>query len=356
MSDSISRREFGGIVAAGAAAAGVGAVSTARADEKDEKAKEEIKKTRSYNPEMKYRRLGKTGLWVSTVCMGGHWKRIDKVGAAREPAFSKNRAEVIARCMEVGINYIDACAGNEVMAYSKALQGKREQMFFGFSWYEEEMRNAQFRTTEKLLGTLNKGLKQSGLEYVDLWRITLHERGSLHTDAEMEEAMKALEQAKKEGKARFTGVSCHDRPWMTKQIEKYPKQLEVVVTPYTAGSTELPKDSIFEAVKKCDVGVFGIKPFASNSLFKGDSSPNSPEAEEDSKRARLAIRYILGNPAVTAPIPGLISTAQVDNVVKAVKEGPVLTDAESQELRLACAEMWERLPPGYQWLKEHRCV
>jgi hypothetical protein len=35
----------------------------------------EIKKTRSYNPQMEYRRLGKTGLWVSAVCLGGHWKR-----------------------------------------------------------------------------------------------------------------------------------------------------------------------------------------------------------------------------------------------------------------------------------------
>ena len=28
---------------------------------------------------MEYRRLGKTGLWVSAVCLGGHWKRVDKV-------------------------------------------------------------------------------------------------------------------------------------------------------------------------------------------------------------------------------------------------------------------------------------
>jgi aryl-alcohol dehydrogenase-like predicted oxidoreductase len=161
--------------------------------------------------------------------------------------------------------------------------------------------------------------------------------------------------AKKEGKARFTGVSCHDRPWIKTQIEKYKEQLQVVVTPYTAATTELPKDSIFEAVKARDVGVFGIKPFASNSLFKGDSSPNSPQAEEDSKRARMAIRYILSNPAITAPIPGLISVAQVDNVVKAVKEGG-LTDAEAAEHRLACQEMWDRLPPEYCWLKDHRQV
>ena len=36
-------------------------------------------KIRSYNPEMEYRRLGKTGLWVSAVCLRGHWKRVDKM-------------------------------------------------------------------------------------------------------------------------------------------------------------------------------------------------------------------------------------------------------------------------------------
>jgi aryl-alcohol dehydrogenase-like predicted oxidoreductase len=100
-------------------------------------------------------------------------------------------------------------------------------------------------------------------------------------------------------------------------IEEFPDQMEIVVTPYTAKSKVAPTDSLFDAVKQHQVGVFGIKPFANNSLFKGNSAPHSPEAEEDSRRARLAIRYILANPAITAPIPGLISAAQVDNVAMA---------------------------------------
>ena len=68
------------------------------------------------------------------------------------------------------------------------------------------------------------------------------------------------------------------------------------------------------------MGWFGIKPFASNSVFKGDSSPDSPHAEEDNRIARLTLRYILCNPAITAPMPGLISQTQVDNVALAVKE------------------------------------
>jgi len=78
-------------------------------------------------------------------------------------------------------------------------------------------------------------------------------------------------------------------------IEDYPGQMDVVLFPYTADSKVLPEDSLFPALKKYDVGAFGIKPFADNALFKGNASPQHPAAAEDSNRARLAIRYILGN-------------------------------------------------------------
>jgi hypothetical protein len=104
-------------------------------------------------------------------------------------------------------------------------------------------------------------------------------------------------------------------------------------------------------MKKLDVGWFGIKPFASNSVFKGDSSPNSPHLEEDNRIARLAIRYILCNPVITAPIPGLISVEQVDNVALAVKERRELDEKETAELGTVMDRAWANLPAHYQWLK-----
>ena len=104
------------------------------------------------------------------------------------------------------------------------------------------------------------------------------------------------------------------------------------------------------------MGILGIKPFASNSLFKGDGSPDSPHAEEDDRRARMAMRYILNNPAITAPIPGLISTHQVDNVVQAIKERRELDLAEQAELEEIGDEMFARLPAEYQWLRDWEYV
>ena len=354
----VTRREF--MKQSAVAAAGLAAAAAAHAAETD------TGKILNYNPNMEYRRLGKTGLMISAVCLGGHWKRIEKEvrtegvgwlsGSIDHPDFQKNRHDVVTRCMEAGINYIDACWSNEVMAYTRAVKGRRDKIYMGSSWGDKELRFAPYRTKEALLKTLENGLKTSGLDYADLWRITMHEQSGKHAEGEVEEMMKALEAAKKAGKARFTGFSSHDRPHIKGMIEKYPTIVDALCTPYTAKTKELPQDSLFETVRKYDVGIFGIKPFASNSIFKGDSSLASPTAEEDDRLARMAIRYILCNPAVTAPIPGLINHHQVDNVAQAVKERRELDQAEKAELDKAMNEAWAKLPPDYQWLKDWEYV
>ncbi len=139
--DKISRRTFIRNTSLTAAGAIVGALSS-RSKGLSESTESAIRKTPSYNPDMEYRRLGKTGLWVSVVCLGGHWKRVNVM----KQDFAKNRREVVSRCIDVGINHIDACWDNEVKAYSKALAGRRDKMFMALSHGAKETRNQQYRT------------------------------------------------------------------------------------------------------------------------------------------------------------------------------------------------------------------
>jgi aryl-alcohol dehydrogenase-like predicted oxidoreductase len=359
MTQHFNRRDFMRSTAAavGGLAAGLGGNFVARAEDA-----EAVEKTRSYNADMEYRRLGSTGLWVSAVCFGGHWKRVGDVighkvsgvslpgpGPARD-ALCKNRYDVLTRCMDRGINYVDACTEGEIAVYGPALKDRRDKMYMGFAMWPKCPRNKAYCNAETLLKTLDAGLKAAEVDYVDVWRLVASTPGR-HSAADEQEFIRAFETAKKQGKVRFTGVSSHGRPWLKRLAETYPEHFQVLLFPYTAKTKELPVDSLFEAVRKHDIGTLGIKPFAGGSLFGG-----AQDAEERHRRARLAIRYILCNPAITAPIPGLASVEEVDNMALAVKERRELDVAEAKELERLNEQMWARLPSEYQWLKQWEYV
>jgi aryl-alcohol dehydrogenase-like predicted oxidoreductase len=366
MADKLNRRDFvrSGTLTAAALAAGL---TPTKAVYPGKPTAENTTEILNYNPDMEYRRCGKTELMVSAVCLGGHWKRLIKVVGGRESPgwmtmdlggseFQKNRYDVVTRCIERGINYVDACCREEILAYARAVKGRRDKMYFGYSWHIWESRFEEWRPREKLQRGFDAGMKEAGLEYVDLWRISLLTESSRHTEREIEDAVAALEWAKKSGRARFVGFSSHDRPHLKKLVETYP-QIEVILTPYTVGTKAVTdEDGLWSAIRKQDVGWFGIKPFANNTLFQGDSSPESPHFEEDNRLARNAIRSILCNPAITAPIPGLITEQQVDNVALAVMQRRKLDLEEQTELDEAMERAWAKLPPDYQWLKDWKYV
>lgn len=290
----------------------------------------------NYNPNMEYRRQGKTGLMVSAVCLGGHSRSNDQ-----------ERAAIISRCIDAGINYIDACWDNEVKRDAKALKGRRDKMYLALSHGAKEVRDENYRTSKKLIGSLDELLRDSHQEYTDLWRITCMEPGGRHSFDTACEIVDALEKAKKAGKTRFIGFSTHDRRWIKFMIEYFP-QIDVVCFPFTTMSKAAPKDSVFETLKQRDIGAFGIKPFAAGTLFTGNK-------EEDFRKARLALRYILMTHTVI-PIPGLQSLDEVDNAVKAVMERRELDLKERAEIEILNGQMLAKLPDNYQWLKQWEYV
>jgi len=365
--DGLTRREFVRGVAAAGLAAGLSAGGDALGGEASPK-------ILNFNERMEYRRLGKTGAMISAISMGGHWKRLPHPFGSDE--FRRNRRDVLSACIECGINYVDACTGDEVVAYAEALRGRRDRMYLGYSWYEHEMRFADWQTAEKLLAGFDEGLKKAGLEYVDLWRITCYwQPGRSHSVAHEEAIVSALEKARKAGKARWTGISTHKHDWVIRMMATYPDAIQVVVVPYTAGSMKaharvdpggedwqaVPEKaesapdsmaSVIDAVKKHRAGWFGIKPFASGSVFQSRGTPDSPTKAIDDERARRTLRHILANDALTAPIPGLITVDQVKNAALAATERRALDAAEALRHEENVREMWASLPPEYRWLRE----
>ena len=373
----ISRRRFmrDGAIAAAGLAVGLSTTGCQESQVKAGGASGSVQKIRSYNPQMEYRRLGKTEKMVSAVALGGHWKKLPYRRGTDE--FRQNRYDVVSACIECGINYVDACAEGEILAYAEALRGRRGKMYLGYSFCEHEMRFKKWQSTSKLLEGLDDLLVRAKLEYVDLWRITCYwQPDTDHTIKHERAIVRALEKAQKAGKVRFTGISTHKHDWAIRMIKTYPKQIQVVVVPYPAGSRKaharvnpdgpggwqsVPDStgsqdesmlSVIETVKRYNVGWFGIKPFASGSVFKSRGAVNPDTKEIDDERARMTLRYILCNDALTAPIPGMITVDQVRNAAQAVTERRKFDLDEAQRFEEAVDEMWANLPQNYQWLRQ----
>ncbi|UCE48417.1 MAG: twin-arginine translocation signal domain-containing protein, partial [Phycisphaerales bacterium] len=103
MADKLTRRQFmrDSAIAGAAIGAGMGLSGSAGAAETG--------KILNYNPDMEYRRCGRTGMMISAVSLGGHWKRLVKIIGGTEPEgwmttsidnpkFQKNRYDVVTRC------------------------------------------------------------------------------------------------------------------------------------------------------------------------------------------------------------------------------------------------------------------
>ena len=172
----ISRREFlkdSSILGAGVFLGAAGA--------KPAEAKEvnvDTSKIVNYNPKMGYRRLGKTNLMVSEISLGGHWRNR---GGGRywdrfandecPPDVARNRTDIVSKCIECGINYLDITTRAECISYGIAVKGRREKMIVGADDHILGPRNPANRTVEKLVHDVEECLRAFKTDYFDIWRV-----------------------------------------------------------------------------------------------------------------------------------------------------------------------------------------
>ncbi len=276
---------------------------------------------------MEYRRLGRTGLRISAIALGGHWKGLAPPLSGtgydeadwrnlQNPAFLENRRQVLAKALELGVTYVDACSPQEILVYSRLLRELGGRMHFGFSWHTREPRDPAWRSAARLVEGFEQSLREAGLDHAGLWRISLPvEEVEPSERRRVEEATAgALERAKRQGKARFGGVSSHDPAWLKSFVKDYPEQIEVVLFPVTGASRRRVSDSLFDTLDALDLGVLAIKPFAGGALFEGDG--------RDDVRARHALGNVLANPRIAATLPGFANARQIENALCAAP-GPV---------------------------------
>ena len=379
----LSRRTF----IRNASLAAAGAIAAASAQKRTVSAKTselaDTAKILNYNQKMGYRRLGKTGLIISEVSLGGHWKNRagdrywDKFVNDEVPAdVTKNRTDVISACIEAGINYLDIGTSAECLAYGVVLKGRRDKMIIGADDYQLCPRKVENCTVDKLMFDIEQCCRRLQTDYLDIWRVKADMYGR-STDAHVEIIIETFQKAHKAGKVRYLGISSHSRAWLQHVIETF-GEVQMVSFPCSAKTREKGKppvkdnikevnagygadtaQSIFQSVRKRDIGLVATKPFLGGKLFKVKTKFPVLGAgnKEENDLALLTLQCILANDAITATIPGMSTVYEVHNAVRASHTRSLaMTPADKDLLQCVTDRRWAALPQEYAWLRDWEVV
>jgi aryl-alcohol dehydrogenase-like predicted oxidoreductase len=313
---------------------------------------------------MEYRILGRSGVKVSPLCLGGMYF-----------GWRSNEADSIAiihRALDLGLNFIDTAnvyANSVSEQYvGKALRGKRDQVVLAtkFRWGMGDGPNDEGTHRLHLRAQVENSLRRLQTDHIDLYQIH-------HPDpiTPIEETLEALTDLVRQGKVLYLGTSnfpawqlveaqwVSDRRNLTRFVCEQPH--------YSVLDRTLERE-IIPVCEKYGVGVIpwcpldggwltgkyrrGVPPPTDSRAVEERWDLESPESlrrfdaierleamagARGKTLSRFALAWLLANKAVTAPIIGPRTLEQLDDNMDAL--GWTLTPEE-----LSAVD--EIVPPG----------
>jgi aryl-alcohol dehydrogenase-like predicted oxidoreductase len=267
VAENLKRREFiGGLAAmsvAGKVSGGPQANSGIAMNDRD--ANERASKGEHMNGEMPLRTLGKTGVKVSAIGLGGF-----HLGQSHleEPDAIKIFHSAVDRGINFSDNSWDYNQGISEKRVGKALKGGYRDRVFVMTKFDG-------RTKGSALQQLDESLQRLEVDYVDLWQF--HENIRLEDpDRFFAEggAVEAMLTAKKAGKIRFMGFTGHKDPSvhlrMLELADKHNFQFDTAQMPINvmdAHFRSFGKEVVPVLVKK-QIALLGMKPMGSGNILK----------------------------------------------------------------------------------------
>jgi len=299
---------------------------------------------------------------ISELSLGGH--------GAIGPDKVANRAAVLQRAVELGINYVDNNIAAECDLYGQAMarskSAGRSHWFIGFaSWPQKvtEEYEAQL-SPEGMIKSIEDRLRSYRTDMLDLWRPVGATWGKGQTDLAtmlmvstktLDMVVEVFEKARRQGKVRFLGISAHNPKVFRRVLENYP-QFSVIIFPYLFLTREFGGESLLKLAQEKDVGVIGLKPFGAGTVFGLKPQQLAKDRPVD-PQAHLLVKRMLQEKRLSAVIPGVNTPEQLDENVRGsyLRDEPD-SEAEQQALERARANFYAHLTPGYAWLRHWETV
>jgi aryl-alcohol dehydrogenase-like predicted oxidoreductase len=336
---------------------------------------------------MKYKQLGRTGLFVSEFCLGtmtlggnadaGMWSAI---GAVKQDEAN----QLIARALEGGVNFIDTADiysfGQSERIVGQALKDlgiARNEIVLATKTggVMGDKPNDQGASRGHIMDSVQRSLERLQVDHIDLYQI--HANDSV---TPVEETLRALDDLTRQGLVRYVGVS----NWGAGKIGKalglsealHATRFETLQAYYSIAGRDVERELV-PLVTQEKLGLLVWSPLAGG-LLSGKFGPGAPAAEgarrtnfdfppverdrawqcitemrtiADARGAsvsQIALAWLLSRPHVTSVIIGVKRLEQLEENLGA--SDITLTEEELSRLDAVSA-----LPPYYPgWMIAHQ--
>ncbi|HHX42645.1 MAG TPA: hypothetical protein GX714_01470 [Chloroflexi bacterium] len=254
---------------------------------------------------MRYRRLGRTELQVSLLGVGcGYLAVLDRAEGER----------LLARALELGINYFDGRYGDSSTKLRPLLARQRERCVVVSKTHET--------TAAAALRRVDEDLTELASDYIDIYLLRTYTRDMLRQHLAPGGAMEGLERARARGKVRHVGLSGHgDLTVLAEGIAS--RRVDVVLFPLNVVRREA-LEVLIPIAQAHDVGLAVMKPVSVGAI-----------------PAAVALPWLANQPIHTM-VPGVSCLEQLEANVTAL-ERTTLSLSAAEEAEVA---RWRRRLDG----------
>ena len=321
---------------------------------------------------MQYRKLGRSGLKVSPLCLG----TMMFGGPTDEPT----SARIITRAKDAGVNFIDTAdvynEGRSEEVVGRALRAERDHWVLATKMCNAMGAGPNDRGLSRrwMFQATDASLLRLGTDWIDI--SYLHKEDH---DTPLEETVTAMADLIRAGKIRYFGVSNH-RSWRVAEIchicDRLGIERPVVSQPYYNAMNRMPEVEHLPACGFFGLGVVPYSPLA-RGVLTGKYDPDKPPSG-DNRAARqdprmmqsewrreslviaqtikahaerkgitpgqFAFAWVLNNRFVTAPIAGPRTEAQFEDYLGALD---YVFTAEDEDLVDSLVVTGHPSTPGY---------
>ena len=314
---------------------------------------------------MDYVKLGKSGLDVSRICLGGMAFGIDPGTGARGThawVISEDDSRTfIKQALESGINFIDTAnvyslgTSEEIIGRAVRDFANRDEVVLATKVHGAvgDGPNSAGLSRKHIMAEIDKSLKRLGTDYIDLYQI---HRWDPNTP--IEETMEALHDVVKAGKARYIGTSSmyawqFAKAQFTADLHDWTRFISMQ-NHYNLLYREEEREMIPFCIDQ-GVALIPWSPLARGRLARGlggdsvraqtDGWDKKLYSDEDDliagavgeiaeerglASAQIALAWVMGRPGVTAPIVGATKAHHITDAIAALDIE--LSDEENERL------------------------